>query len=148
MIGKSIFLDTSFIVATQVIYHPFFKRATELRTGFLEKGFRLYTSLLTLDEFWYVLIGLWQASESHLDKGLLYSQLKNATSNILNFENIFILETNQNGTEILKIVDTMHKYKMRPRDSIIISMMKKAGIENIASFDRDFDKVPGIKRLS
>lgn len=148
MTEKSVFLDTSFLVATQVENHQFFKRTLELRTRFLEGSYQLFTSLLTIDEFWYVLIGLWKASSAHSDTGLLYDQLKKATINVLSFENICVLGANLSKTETLKTIDIMHRYKMRPRDSLIISIMKRTGIKNIASFDTDFDNLRGVKRIS
>ncbi len=148
MTKKSVFLDTNFLVATQVETHQFFERTLALRTQFLEEGYQLFTSILTIDEFWYVLIGLWRASTTRSDMTLLFTQLKKATANILSFENICVLGTSLNKTETLNTVDIMHKYKMRPRDSLIISLMKRSGIKSIASFDTDFDKVVGVKRIS
>ena len=152
MIKQSVFLDTNFLIATQVEKHEFFQKTKELRRTFIEKEYTLYTSPLVLDEFWYVLIGLWKASLAKgassvyqsVDSKTLYRLLKKATQNILNFKNLILLDLDLNKTEILKTVEIMNKYKLRPRDSIIVEIMKKSKIKQIASFDKDFEKVKGL----
>jgi predicted nucleic acid-binding protein len=39
------------------------------------------------------------------------------------------------------------KYGLKPSDAIHLATMEKAGISNIVSEDREFDKVRGIKRI-
>src|SRR3989344_6769774 len=91
MIKKCVFLDTNFLIASQVEKHEFSQKTKDLRRTFIEKEYTLYTSPLVLDEFWYVLIGLWKASLAihgeNADSKTLYKQLKKATQNILNFKN-------------------------------------------------------------
>jgi predicted nucleic acid-binding protein len=39
------------------------------------------------------------------------------------------------------------KYGLKPSDAIHLATMEKAGISNIVSEDREFDRVKGIKRI-
>lgn len=41
----------------------------------------------------------------------------------------------------------MLSHHLKPSDSLHIAVMKKNGIAAIASEDRDFDRIPGIKRI-
>lgn len=143
---KCVFLDTNFLVATQVEKHEFFQKTKELRRIFIENEYTLYISPLILDEFWYVLIGLWKASLATrgASSATLYKQLKRATQNVLNFRNLILLDLNLNKAEIIKTIEIMDAYKLRPRDSIIVMLMKKSKIKQIASFDKDFEKVKGL----
>lgn len=139
-----IFLDTNFLIASQIKEHAFHERTKELRVHFAELGAQQYIYPLVLDEFWYVLSGIWKQKYSKLTPKH-YEMLKKATNNVYNFENLSVLETMLHESEMLDTVSLMQKYKLRPRDAMIIKIMKKENIRQIASFDTDFDGVAGVK---
>ncbi len=47
--------------------------------------------------------------------------------------------------EYLIAIELMKKYKVNVNDCLAIYIMKKEGIKEIYSFDKDFDKIEGIK---
>ncbi|OGC49892.1 hypothetical protein A2716_00840 [candidate division WWE3 bacterium RIFCSPHIGHO2_01_FULL_40_23] len=147
MTKKSVFLDTSFLVASQVKGHEFLERTIELRKQFIYEKANLITSQIVFDDFWYVLIGLSKASVTNIDPKKLYSQLKKATQNVLLFEALSLLDLDLTAKELVDTLDIMYRFKQRPRDAIIVKIMKKAKVKYIASFDEHFDKVSGISRI-
>lgn len=144
---KSIFLDTSFLVASQVVGHTFSKRTIDLRMRFINDDFTLYTSPLVFDEFWYVLLGLAKSINVSMASNDLYSHLEKATKNILTFKNLNFVEIGDSKKELLKVIDIMKDFRLRPRDALIVAIMRKYKIKNLASFDSDFDRVTGISRI-
>lgn len=148
MTRKSVFLDTSFLIASQLKNHKFFMQTQNLRGIFFEKNYNLCIHSIVMDEFWYVLIGIWKSEFGNKNNKKLYNELIKATQNVLSFENIIVLESNLNKQDIMDVVESMYRYKLRPRDTIIVNIMKKEKIKYIASFDYDFRKIPGINVLS
>ncbi len=148
MINKSVFLDTSFLIASQVQGHKFLERTIELRKQFVYEGFKVVTSQLVFDEFWYVLIGLGKAASAKVGHTKLFGQIKKATTNILSIESLNLLNVDLTEKELLGVLEIMYKFNLRPRDAITVKLMRKAKIKYIASFDKDFDNVKGISRLS
>ena len=137
MTKKSVFLDTSFLVASQVKGHEFLERTIELRKQFIYEKANLITSQIVFDDFWYVLIGLSKASVTNIDPKKLYSQLKKATQNVLLFEALSLLDLDLTAKELVDTLDIMYRFKQRPRDAIIVKIMKKAKVKYIASFEKN-----------
>ena len=62
----------------------------------------------------------------------------------------FIKLSSIKSNEVLLIssLDIFSKYKSFSFvDSYLVALMKEVGVDSIYSFDRDFDKIPGIKRV-
>lgn len=49
--------------------------------------------------------------------------------------------------DIFDAIETIEKEKLDFDDSLVVACMKSYGIEKLASLDRHFDKVKGIKRI-
>ncbi len=47
----------------------------------------------------------------------------------------------------LYAAELMRKHKLKPRDALHAALMHEEGITTIISYDADFDRVPGIKRM-
>ena len=147
MTKPSVFLDTSFLISSQLEGHEFYDRTLAIRKLFLDQKYKLYTSWLVFDEFWYVLTGIWKASEQRTDRNQLHISLIQTTQAVLKFENLEVLETGLTNKELINTLEIMYQFKLRPRDALIIEIMKKARIRHIASFDKDFDGIRDIKRI-
>ncbi|MBV8544746.1 MAG: type II toxin-antitoxin system VapC family toxin [Acidobacteria bacterium] len=47
-----------------------------------------------------------------------------------------------------RAVDLMERHELSARDAIHAAVMLNRGIELIATFDADFERVPGIRRVT
>ncbi|MEK7595684.1 MAG: type II toxin-antitoxin system VapC family toxin [Patescibacteria group bacterium] len=146
MTQKSVFLDTSFLVASQLTKHQFFERTKELRLNFLSNATPLYTSYLVFDEFWYVLLGILR-SRIGSDTLTIYNLIQKATTNVFSIKGLNLINPSLLQKDLTNTLKIMYRYKLRPRDALIVTTMKTANIKLIASFDADFDIVPGITRI-
>ncbi len=143
MTRASVFLDTNFLVASQIEGHIFYPRAKELLSEFAAAENVLVTHNLVFDELWYVSIAIWR--ELKLSKNDLFKRLNKATTNVFNFLNFALLETVLTQEDLVDTLKIMKAHKLRPRDAMILEIMKKEKITKIASFDNDFTSVKGIK---
>jgi predicted nucleic acid-binding protein len=57
-----------------------------------------------------------------------------------------ILILNVDGSDIRNAIDFFHRHRISPYDCAHVAVMKRAEVSSIISADRDFDRVPGIKR--
>lgn len=147
MKNKAVFLDSSFLIASQIADHEFHKRTKELRKQFLKEKTKLMVHYLVVDELWYVLTALGRKSQDKPSEEALHKIVKAATTNIFNFTNLHLLKDNLDLNDLNHALSIQHEYKLRPRDAMIVKLMEKAGITAIASFDGDFDRVDEIIRL-
>lgn len=146
MTMKSVFLDTNFLIATQVAGHEFFNRSLELREYFASKNYQLYIHPLILDEFWYVLLGLGKKSPQ-ASKAVIFKQLEKATTNVFSFKNLILLNTPLTEKDAFTTIKYMDKYSLKPRDAMIVKIMQNCKTNIIASFDSDFDGIRGVSRI-
>ncbi len=93
-----------------------------------------FTSVLTFDEFFYQIKKL-KGYEKALFASHLLLNLKN-----LNFINVDLEIINYSYS-------LLGKYKLEPRDAIHLACALSKDIKNIATNDKDFDKIPEIKRF-
>lgn len=97
-------------------------------------GKKAITSALALDEVMWVLV-----------KNKIGSGMRNILETIYATPNLDIKEV---GPLIpLQALDLIEKYKLKPRDAMHLAMMQQHNIDDIASDDADFDKVPWVKRI-
>jgi predicted nucleic acid-binding protein len=95
---------------------------------------QLFTGMLVVDEVLYISRKYGVSYETTLDF------LKNT---VLPYAEVLPVEE-----EDLKPVEKyLLKYGLKPSDAIHLATMEKAGISNIVSEDREFDRVKGIKRI-
>ncbi len=64
---------------------------------------------------------------------------------LLNIDKIYYLENDQ-YLNAIKLMET-YKYTMNYSDCLILLTMEKNNINTIISFDNNFDKIKGIKRI-
>jgi predicted nucleic acid-binding protein len=143
MIPQSVFLDTNFLIASQQKNHIFHEESRLLLDEFCRSNWIPVAHPLVFDEFWYVFMGLYKDYTS----GKMNKFLIKATNKVFDFHNFKILKTALLQEDLLDTLEIMYKRKLRPRDALIVTIMKKEGIRNIASFDLHFDNIPTIKRL-
>lgn len=129
----SIFLDTNFLIATQISNHQFNNNAVSLLKDFAKNNLTLITTPLVFDEFWYVLRGFYKEND-----------IKKATNNIFKFINFNLENPNFTQKELLKTIELFNEYNLRPRDALIVQTMKILNINDIATFDNDFKNIKHI----
>ncbi|MBN1162151.1 type II toxin-antitoxin system VapC family toxin [Patescibacteria group bacterium] len=134
-----IFLDTNFLIASQLKKHIFHEKAKNVLEQMYLENSHPVTHSIVFDEFWYVLKGIENSKSS------VYKKMKLVTEKVFMFKNFCLLQTSLNQTELIDTLDLAEKYKLRPRDAIIAEIMKKEDIHRIASFDSDFKKIPALK---
>ncbi len=143
MAPQSVFLDTNFLVASQQKNHVFHEESRSLLEDFYNSNWIPVAHPLVFDEFWYVFTGLYKDySPSKINNFLV-----EATNAVFTFKNFKMIKTPLLQKDLLNTLEIMHKRKLRPRDALIATIMKKEGIRDIASFDSHFDNIPNINRL-
>lgn len=55
--------------------------------------------------------------------------------------------TEDDFATFLQGLQTAEKYNLNPTDGVIAALMAKHGISEIYTNDKDFDRIPGIKRI-
>jgi predicted nucleic acid-binding protein len=60
--------------------------------------------------------------------------------------NLAALEV-EGRNRLMRALDVYVQHRMSFGDAYNVALMEELGIEEIASFDRDFEKVPGIRRI-
>lgn len=102
--------------------------------AFVENNrFQLATSPLTIDEVAWV---VWR-KKSFEHSALFCEGLMKSGMRILRAD----YQTAANALQI------MREFRLKPRDAFHAATMRLNGIKQIASEDKDFDKVPWIKRV-
>lgn len=72
--------------------------------------------------------------------------IKKFLMGIVAYEGLTIYEVNL--VDRILITKIMEKYKRKYDDALNYFVMKSLGIKEIVSFDRDYDGLPGIKRIT
>lgn len=142
--SNQVFLDSNFIISLQVTKHQFFGRAQELIYQFKQDGESPVVIPLVFDEFWYILKGYLKTDFLHDTKEDLIKKLVKATKNVLATDGLQIKDVALAEEDLINTLKIMAKYDLRPRDALIVKSMKVLGVNKIATFDSDFDRVKGI----
>ncbi|CAB50627.1 type II toxin-antitoxin system VapC family toxin [Pyrococcus abyssi] len=130
-----LFLDTNILVYLALgSVDPSYETSIDEFYRDLMKGHELYTDVLVLDEFIYILKRKY---------GVPYEKAIT-----------FIEETVIPVVKILPITfldyltakDVMLKYKLKPSDAFHVAVIQNNGLQAIVSEDEDFDRLP-LKRL-
>jgi predicted nucleic acid-binding protein len=126
------FLDSCFLIYLNAMVDDERRLIEELFRRLLEE--QLFTNMLVVDEVLYISRKYGVSYETTLDF------LKNT---VLPYAEVLPVEE-----EDFKPVEKyLLKYGLKPSDAIHLATMEKAGISNIVSEDREFDRVKGIKRI-
>lgn len=137
-----IFLDTNFLIATQIAEHPFNAQAKNLLAKFYVAEYIPLTHPIVFDEFWYVLMGL------HGKNSQTAKYIKKSTENIFKFKNFALVRPALSQKDLLSTLDLMDKYSLKPRDALILKIMKIEKLNKIATFDKHFDNISKISVMS
>lgn len=109
------------------------KLATAILWAIQNNELRCATSCLTIDEVLYV-----------LKKRQEITYVVEYVESLLSSEIVFF----PTSTEILfDSLEYFQRFNLRPRDSIHCATMRRLGITTIISEDKDFDRIPFIKRI-
>jgi len=93
------------------------------------------TSCLVIDEVMWSLV--------RNQKTIL---LESAIKNIYEMSNLEVVSPPSNAP--LVAVQLMKEHNLKPRDAMHLATMQHYGITTIATDDRDFDRIKGIKRIA
>jgi len=132
------------------------KAVIERDTSLFERliGYELFTSVLTLEEAMYKVIaltvmevegrrlGAFSVKEKYrkkVAKDLIEARIK-ALNEIVS--RITVLSPTKEDFEYAKEIAS--EYKLLPNDALIVAVMRRRGIDEIATFDEDFRRVSGL----
>jgi uncharacterized protein len=135
----TVFLDTNFLIASQIDIHPFNGRVKELLKEFYVNKTKVVAHTIVFDEFWYVLQEIQKTAKTGV------GSLEKATNNIFSFEGFELLETVLDKEDLLKTLTLIKQCSLKPRDALILRILKKERIGKIATFDKDFAKVQSLE---
>ncbi|RLE71096.1 MAG: PIN domain nuclease [Thermoprotei archaeon] len=122
-----VYLNTVTELASRVMYEDFYLR---LRTRY-----KAYTDVLVLDELIYV---------SHRRYGVPYDVTLEFVESIVR---PYVAMLPIGEEEFDQAVRVIKEYGLKPSDAIHVGVMRANGIELVASEDRDFERVGGLKRV-
>ena len=73
------------------------------------------------------------------------SAIKNALIFFSNFQGLKIVRPSLN--DVYNAVELMESSRLDFDDSLVVSAMKSNNVKELASLDRDFDRIKGIERI-
>lgn len=154
-IGRAIFIDAN-------VFHFYLRGPEDIRkecTKFLERVEKEeilgYTSVLVLDELMYKIL-LRTIEERHEKNPLVIiehdfeaigrnsSYVKQAIELVLGINGLNVLDVTKE--DLHNSPDIMESFSLLPRDAVHLSIMLDHGISDIASSDKDFDRVKDLTR--
>lgn len=127
------YLDANFFVFSITVGEKQGKAAREIALEIVN-GKKAVTSSLALDEVMWVLI-----------KNNMKELVRDTIEEIYAIENIEVKEVP--SLIPLRALDFMEKHNLKPRDAFHLAIMEHLGIKEIVTDDKNFDKIPGIKRI-
>ncbi len=68
----------------------------------------------------------------------IYDSLKIFTKKLLNSENFYVVQFNDSKNGVLKALENIKEFKLRPRDAFHLAYMRDKGIKEIITNDKDF----------
>jgi len=127
------FLDSSFLIYLNTLRAEERGEIDRLFASLLKE--ELFTNLLVLDELLYV---------SRHRYGLPYEVTLDFFRKVaLPCTEILPVE----GRDVRIMEKYLTKYNLKPSDAIHLATMEKAGVTNIVTEDKEFDRIPGIRRI-
>ena len=127
------YLDANLFVFAAIESGPQGIRAREIMKT-IENGVAACTSALVIDEVMWVLI-----------RNKRTDILRETIEGIYNVRNLEVQDVPANVP--LTALSIVENHKLRPRDAMHLAVMKHRGESTIVSDDKDFDRVPHIKRI-
>ena len=136
------FLDANIFI------YAFYKpkgRLTEKQKFMKEKAKEIVRKLIEGKEKFITTVVHISEVANILEKALSIEALNSILTTLYSLENLKIVGITEE--EYLIAIELMKKYKVDVNDCLAIYIMKKEGIKEIFSFDKDFDKIEEIRRL-
>ncbi len=136
------FLDANIFI------YAFYKpkgRLTEKQKFMKEKAKEIVRKLIEGKEKFITTVVHISEVANILEKALSIEALNSILTTLYSLENLKIVGITEE--EYLIAIELMKKYKVDVNDCLAIYIMKKEGIKEIYSFDKDFDKIEEIRRL-
>jgi len=109
-------------------------KSRDLISSVVEGKYEAHTSALVLDEVMWALI---KNKKKHLIRQVIHG--------IYDIPHLSVLSVSADIP--LLATDIMEETKLKPRDAFHVAIMRHNSINTIASDDRDFDRLKGIKRI-
>lgn len=128
-------MNTKFI-DTNILLEAYFRKGEKSQKclQLLKSDENLYTSWLVIGEFEWVLRSVYELEKSEIVKLI---------GSVINLSRLEIPEKKL-VAQALKLFESLD---LDWTDCLNATLLKNLGIDGIYSFDRDFDKIKGIKRL-
>jgi predicted nucleic acid-binding protein len=133
------------------VVKPLFRRIKE-------GDWQAFTSALTFDELSYRLL-LALIGEQHEGNPLnhlrsneeqmittYYPKVANEVSRLQTFPGLIVLDVTL--ADLAAMHQLVVQHHLRPRDALHLAAMRKVGCLDLVSNDGDFDRVPGVQRLT
>jgi len=98
------------------------------------QGKKAITSSLVLDEIMWVLV-----------RNKLAAEMRDVIAGIYALPHVDIVPISSHAP--LRSLDFMETHNMKPRDALHVATMEEHNMKEIASDDKDFDRIPSIKRI-
>ena len=136
------FLDANIFI------YAFYKpkgRLTEKQKFMKEKAKEIVRKLIEGKEKFITTVVHISEVANILEKALSIEALNSILTTLYSLENLKIVGITEE--EYLIAIELMKKYKVDVNDCLAIYIMKKEGIKEIYSFDKDFNKIEEIRRL-
>lgn len=136
------FLDANIFI------YAFYKpkgRLTEKQKFMKEKAKEIVRKLIEGKEKFITTVVHVSEVANILEKALSIEALNSILTTLYSLENLKIVGITEE--EYLIAIELMKKYKVDVNDCLAIYIMKKEGIKEIYSFDKDFNKIEEIRRL-
>ena len=129
------YIDSNIFVFAAVSDEKEGLKARQVLEYLAEKNVKIYTSVLTFDEFSYKLL-----------KNRKKEDAVNAISAFFNLKGIIFIDVSRNI--IWDAFEIIKNYNLEPRDAIHLAYALSRNLKIMISEDADFDKIKEIKRLS
>ncbi|MBS3155666.1 type II toxin-antitoxin system VapC family toxin [Candidatus Woesearchaeota archaeon] len=129
------YIDSNIFVFAAVSDEKEGLKARQVLEYLAEKNVKIYTSVLTFDEFSYKLL-----------KNRKKEDAVNAISAFFNLKGIIFIDVSRNI--IWDAFEIIKNYNLEPRDAIHLACALSRNLKIMISEDADFDKIKEIKRLS
>ncbi len=144
-------------VDTNVFYNYLFEtELTEKAKKILLRKEKLFTSFTVVNELVYIIsrklaeknygISSYQKFREFISKNG-YGEFKNYLNKVFELFNALNLIILPDYQELSLVLEIMQKYHLLPNDALIAATCKYYGINKIATFDEDFEKVDFLETV-
>ena len=130
-----IYLDANFFIFALLDKTEKGKNARRILKEIIDGRLDAVISPLVLDEVMWVLV---KNKKDHL--------LRIAVEDIYAMPNLKVKEVSPDIPLIA--LDFIEKFRLKPRDAFHVAMMKRLGVKEIVTDDKDFDVVEWVKRIA